>query len=138
MRHVDDRGVVALSIPAKAEYIVLCRLALAGLARVRALEAELVADLKLALTEACSNSIRHAYAQDRTGAVEIRYELNGEKLQVEVTDDGAGFDVSILASADGEPEGGGLGIAIIRALTDELAIESDGQGSRLRFTKYLG
>ena len=32
MQHLDDRGVVALSIPAKAEYIVLCRLALAGLA----------------------------------------------------------------------------------------------------------
>ncbi|MBA2537536.1 MAG: ATP-binding protein [Actinobacteria bacterium] len=129
--------MVALSIPAKAEYIVLCRLALAGLARVRALEAETVADLKLALTEACSNSIRHAYAQGRTGVVEVRYELNGEKLQVEVTDDGAGFDVSTLAP-DGEPDEGGLGIAIIRALTDELAIESDGQGSRLRFTKYLG
>lgn len=137
MRHGDDRGVVALSIPAKAEYIVLCRLALAGLARVRALEAETVADLKLALTEACSNSIRHAYAQGRTGVVEVRYELNGEKFQVEVTDDGAGFDVSTLAP-DGEPDEGGLGIAIIRALTDELAIESDGQGSRLRFTKYLG
>jgi len=137
MRHGDDRGVVALSIPAKAEYIVLCRLALAGLARVRALEAETVADLKLALTEACSNSIRHAYAQGRTGVVEVRYELNGEKFQVGVTDDGAGFDVSTLAP-DGEPDEGGLGIAIIRALTDELAIESDGQGSRLRFTKYLG
>ena len=137
MRHGDDRGVVALSIPAKAEYIVLCRLALAGLARVRALEAETVADLKLALTEACSNSIRHAYAQGRTGVVEVRYELNGEKLQVEVTDDGAGFDVSTLAP-DGEPDEGGLGIAIIRALTDELAIESDGRGSRLRLTKYLG
>ena len=137
MRHVDDRGVVALSIPAKPEYIVLCRLALAGLARVRELEAEVVADLKLALTEACSNSIRHAYAQGRTGAVEIRYELNGEKLQVEVIDDGAGFDVSTLAPADSGPDEGGLGIAIIRALTDELAIESDGQGSRLRFTKYL-
>ncbi len=137
MRHGDDRGVVALSIPAKAEYIVLCRLALAGLARVRALEAETVADLKLALTEACSNSIRHAYAQGRTGVIDVRYELNGEKLQVEVTDDGAGFDVSTLAP-DGEPDEGGLGIAIIRALTDELAIESDGRGSRLRFTKYLG
>jgi serine/threonine-protein kinase RsbW len=137
MRHVDDRGVVALSIPAKAEYIVLCRLALAGIARVRALEPETVADLKLALTEACSNSIRHAYVQGRTGAVEIRYELNGEKLQVEVVDDGSGFDVAAVEAGD-EGDEGGLGIAIIRALTDELAIESDGQGSRLRFTKYLG
>ncbi len=138
MRHGDERGVVALSIPAKAEYIVLCRLALAGIARVRALEPETVADLKLALTEACSNSIRHAYAQGRAGAVDVRYELNGERLEVEVADDGSGFDVEALKGVNGDPEEGGLGIAIIRALTDELAIESDGRGSRLRFTKYLG
>ncbi len=131
------RGVVALSIPAKAEYIVLCRLALTGLARARALEPELVADLKLALTEACSNSIRHAYAEGRTGAVEIRYELNGEKLAVEVADEGSGFDLGARPATDGDLDEGGLGLAIIRALTDELAIESHERGSRLRFVKYL-
>jgi anti-sigma regulatory factor (Ser/Thr protein kinase) len=46
--------------------------------------------------------------------------------------------VGALDQIDGDPEEGGLGLAIIRALTDELAIESDGHGSRLRFTKYLG
>jgi serine/threonine-protein kinase RsbW len=129
-----DRGVVALSIPAKAEYIALCRLALAGLAHVRALEPEMLADVKVALTEACSNSIRHAYAEGRSGAVDIRYELNGEKLSVEVADEGRGFD---LDARSGDGDEGGLGIAIIRALTDELAIESHENGSRLRFVKYL-
>lgn len=136
MTQGSDRGVVALSIPAKAEYIALCRLALAGLAHVRALEPETLADLKLALTEACSNSIRHAYAEGRSGAVEIRYELNGEQLAVEVADEGSGFDAE--RSGDGAHlDEGGLGIAIIRALTDELAIESHQNGSRLRFVKYL-
>ena len=138
MADVNDRGVVALSIPAKAEYIVLTRLALAGLARVRELGPEVVADLKLALTEACSNSIRHAYEEGRTGAVEIRYELNADNVTVEVADEGGGFDVGAAGETEREPDEGGLGIAIIRALTDELAIESNGQGSRLRFIKYLG
>jgi serine/threonine-protein kinase RsbW len=133
-----DRGVVALSFPAKAEYIVLCRLALAGLARVRPLEAETVADLKLALTEACSNAIRYAYAEGRAGTVEVRYELDGDKLAVEVADEGGGFDTAASRGGNGELDEGGLGIAIIRALTDELAIESDADGSRLRFVKYLG
>ena len=69
-------GVVALTIPAKAEYIVLSRLALSGLARARALEPALVADLKLALTEACSNVVRHAYKEQPAGEVEVRYELD--------------------------------------------------------------
>ncbi len=137
MTQGSDRGVVALSIPAKAEYITLCRLALAGLAHVRTLEPETLADLKLALTEACSNSIRHAYAGGRTGAVEIRYELNGEKLAVEVADEGGGFDRERRSGDGAELDEGGLGIAIIRALTDELAIESHEHGSRLRFVKYL-
>lgn len=55
-------GVVTLEIPAKAEYLVLCRLALAGLLRDLDFSEEAISDLKLALTEACSNSIRHAYA----------------------------------------------------------------------------
>ena len=133
----NERGVVALSIPAKAEYIALCRLALTGLARVRPVDAETLADLKLALTEACSNSIRHAYEEGRAGAVEVRYEIDGERLAVEVADEGGGFDAQ-AARAAGELDEGGLGIAIIRALVDELAIESNGGGSRLRFTKYLG
>lgn len=137
MGKANDRGVVALSIPAKAEYIVLCRLALTGLAQVRQLEPEVVADLKLALTEACTNSIRHAYEEGRVGTVDVRYELNGEKVAVEIADEGSGFEVDADRAQNGELDEGGLGIAIIRALTDELAIESSGPGSRLRFTKYL-
>ena len=52
---------VRLTIPAKAEYITLGRLALTGLSRLQPVREETLADLKLALTEACSNSVRHAY-----------------------------------------------------------------------------
>ena len=131
--------MVALTIPAKAEYMVLPRLALTGLARIRALEADTVADLKLALTEAGSNSIRHAYDTGANGNVEVRYELTDDKLAVEVTDDGDGFDPATMRAPSGELDEGGLGIAIIRALVDELDIgpRPDRRGSRLRFTKYL-
>jgi serine/threonine-protein kinase RsbW len=132
-------GIVSLVIPAKAEYIALGRLALTGLLRSRAVEPEVVADVKLALTEACSNSIRHAYADGRGGRVEIRYELSGGRLVVEVRDEGNGFDPERLEALD-ELDEGGLGIAIIRAVTDDLTIGPDeaGSGFRLRFTKNLG
>ena len=131
-------GVVALTIPAKAEYIVLSRLALSGLARARALEPALIADLKLALTEACSNVVRHAYKEQPAGEVEVRYELDEDKLSVEVVDEGIGFDPEVAAAAAGdELDEGGLGISIIRAIVDELDIKSGDSGSSLRFTKYL-
>jgi serine/threonine-protein kinase RsbW len=134
----EQGGVVALTIPARPEYVALCRLALTGIARTRALAPELVADLKLALTEACSNSVRHAYEGGREGEVEIRYELSEDRLTVEVTDEGSGFDPDVLERAQEELDEGGLGIAIIRAVTDdlEIGVRAEG-GSRLRFTKYL-
>ena len=80
---------IRLTIPAKAEYITLGRLALTGIARMRdePFPQEVLGDLKLALTEACTNSVRHAYAGGE-GIVEILYELHSDRLVVEVSDRG--------------------------------------------------
>jgi len=137
----DEGQRVLLRIPAKAEYISLGRLALTGLARVRPLPDEVLADLKLALTEATSNSVRHAYSGDEhAGVVEISYELRPDRLVIEVIDDGEGFDPDESAGAPEELSEGGLGIAIIRAIADEVEIgtQPGGKGSRLRFEKTLG
>jgi serine/threonine-protein kinase RsbW len=130
---------VRLTIPAKPEYITLCRLALTGLARLRPLSEETLGDLKLALTEACSNSVRHAYAEGRSGTVEILYELREDRLVVEVADEGPGFEPPESSEKEPGVNEGGLGIAIIRALADELEIggRENGRGSRLRFVKFL-
>jgi serine/threonine-protein kinase RsbW len=136
----DAEGrVVRLRIPAKAEYVTLCRLALTGIARVRPLDDETLADLKLALTEACSNSVRHAYGKGADGHVEIVYELLPGRIAIEVVDDGAGFDPHVEAATNGEFSEGGLGIAIIRSLMSEFELHSRAgvRGSRLRFVKVL-
>jgi serine/threonine-protein kinase RsbW len=134
-----DGAVVRLTIPARAEYITLCRLALTGIGRLREFSDEVLADLKLALTEAASNSVRHAYAGANVGVVEISYQLLPDRLVIEVTDEGEGFN---LTDAEGPPDDlseGGLGIAIIRAIADEVEIgtQPHGRGSRLRFEKAL-
>jgi serine/threonine-protein kinase RsbW len=132
--------IVRLTIPAKAEYITLVRLALSGLSQSRPLPDETLGDLKLAVTEACSNSVRHAYRDGREGSVEVVYELHRDRLVVEVSDEGDGFAVrEPEPTEDGSLIEGGLGIAIIRELADELEFGpgSDGQGSRLRFVKFI-
>jgi len=135
-----DGRVVRLTIPAKPEYITLCRLALTGLTRVRPLSDEVLADLKLALTEAASNSVRHAYGNGH-GSVDVFYELTPTRIAIEVLDSGEGFEHDL-----GEPDDtlvgvseGGLGIAIIRAIADEFELGAgpEGRGSRLRFAKNL-
>ena len=83
--------------------------------------------------------MRHAYPGGE-GSVAIAYELSANTLQIEVVDDGAGFDPAVPAPLEGdELSEGGLGIAIIRTIADELEITSrpGERGSRLRLVKRL-
>lgn len=139
----SSRGeqAIRLTIPAKPEYVSLVRLALTGLSRLRAVDEETLADLKLAITEAASNSVRHAYGGG-SGTVEVVYDLLPDRLVIEVTDDGEGFDYgdeSAATTPDAELTEGGLGIAIIQAVSDEFELGKGpgGRGSRLRFAKRL-
>jgi serine/threonine-protein kinase RsbW len=133
-----EARTVRLTIPAKAEYIALCRLALAGISHLREIADETLHDLKLALTEACTNSVRHAYEAGSEGSVQIVYSLGEQDISIEVIDEVEGFVLDEAAEGDHMSESG-LGIAIIRSLADELEIEpGEGRGSRLRFVKHLG
>ena len=142
MAMIDNDGgrTIALRIPAKAEYITLCRLALTGLGQLRGIAEDTMADLKLALTEAVSNSVRHAYAPNGEGSVDVRYELHPDRLGIVVVDDGAGFDPEREEQQGGdELSEGGLGIAIIKSIADEFELRTRPgvRGSTLRFVKNL-
>jgi serine/threonine-protein kinase RsbW len=133
-------GVVDLRFPADSRYLVLARLSLAGLAPLARLDPDALLDLKLAVTEACSNAIRHAYPADEPGEVRVRIELSPDRVLVEVSDNGSGFDSSGVqswsASAMREE---GMGLSIIETVTDELEIASSAEsGTTVRFAKLLG
>lgn len=132
---------VKLDIPARPEYVVLGRLALAGMLRSRGYSEDAVADLKLALTEACSNSVQHAY-DDSDGQVHLVFEVHEDRVVVQISDDGAGFDLEAIdcpecAAVPGVRYGeSGMGISIIRAVVDEFdaRMRPDG-GTLLVLTK---
>ena len=130
--------VVRLRFPAKAEYLVLARLALAGIARKVPMGEEVLADLKLAVTEACGNAVRHAY-QEGEGNVTVSFLVDSDRLDVIVEDEGAGLSLAIPAPAR-EPHEGGMGMAIIRAVVDGLEVRdgTGGRGTTVHMTKLLG
>jgi serine/threonine-protein kinase RsbW len=134
-----SENVVRLTFPAKSDYLLLARLALAGLARSFPLDAEVLADLKLAVTEACGNAVRHAYG-DGDGPVTVRFVAGEDRLEMLVEDEGEGLDTATLREwvAQERPEGG-MGMAIIRAVVDELDIRDGaaGKGTVVHMTKYL-
>jgi serine/threonine-protein kinase RsbW len=134
-----NENVVRLTFPAKSDYLLLARLALTGLARSFPVDAEVLADLKLAVTEACGNAVRHAY-EDEEGPVTVRFVAAGDRLEMIVEDEGAGVDKAVVPDfvAEDRPEGG-MGMAIMRAVVDELDISNGagGKGTVVRMTKFL-
>jgi len=79
---------IRLRFPARPEYLLLARLAVAAVARRMALGRVEVGDLKLAVTEACSNAVRHAYAKGPPGEIALELLVDGDRL--DVTRDAAG------------------------------------------------
>jgi serine/threonine-protein kinase RsbW len=133
-------GAVRLTFPAKADYLLLARLALSGLARELPMGDELLADLKLAVTEACGNAVRHAYAGG-DGTITVVFLVTGDRLDMIVEDEGVGLDTlePETAAPFSVPLESGMGMPIIRAIVDELEVGrgADGKGTVLRMTKYL-
>lgn len=134
---------IELSFPARAEYVSLGRLAITGIARFKSIAPEDVADLKLILTEACSNSVRHAY-DERSGQVEVSFELYDDRIVIEVRDTGPGHSMpqdedKLSLAPTGLTDEGGLGLALIKMLSDEFTIgsSSNGGGTTARFVKYF-
>lgn len=131
-------AVVRLSFPAKADYLLLARLALSGVVRSLPMEDEELADLKLAVTEACGNAVRHAYPSGE-GPVGVAFVLAPDRLVMIVEDQGAGVELPLSEEPGSGSLESGMGMTIIRAIVDELDVEpgADSHGTVVRMTKYL-
>src|ERR671919_2956064 len=79
---------VKLTLPARPENVSVIRHVLGAFAEALRLPDELVEDLRLAVTEACTNVVRHAYPADLPGPVEISIEPLDENVSVVVSDHG--------------------------------------------------
>jgi serine/threonine-protein kinase RsbW len=120
----DASRDVALTIPARPDYLVLARLALSAVCRLTPLSAEEVADLKLAITEAANDFVDETRVDDDEGRLSFSFKLLDDRLLLEL--EGPQGTVS-----ESERE---LGRAIIDATVDE----SDFAGGRTLLVKYLG
>jgi serine/threonine-protein kinase RsbW len=117
---------IVLELPSSSEYVLLARLIVSCVGQLAEFEPEDVYDLKLAVTEAATNVIRHAAVD----SFQIEYRVLTRVVEITVSDEGGGFDVEKLT---GNPdEYGGFGIAVIRSLVDEVILDSTaGGGTRL-------
>ena len=122
---------VSLVLPSSPEYVMLARLVAGQVGRLAGFEPEDVYDLKLAVTEAATNVIRHAAVE----SYEIEYRVLPRAVEVTVTDAGGGFEAADFAGEPGEQ--GGFGLTVIRNLVDELSLDSTDNGTRLRLIRRI-
>jgi serine/threonine-protein kinase RsbW len=122
---------IVLELPSSSEYVLLARLVVSCVGQLAGFEPEDVYDLKLAVTEAATNVIRHAAVD----AFLIEYKVLPWAVEITVIDKGGGFDVEELT---GKPdEHGGFGLAVIRSLVDEVILDSAaGDGTRLKMIRH--
>ena len=118
-----DSRDVSLTIPARADYLVLARLALSAVCRLTPLSPEEVADLKLAITEAANDFVDESGDIDDESRLNFSFQLENDRLTMDL--DGTAGPV---ASSEQE-----LSRAIIEATVDE----ADFSGNRTRLIKYL-
>jgi serine/threonine-protein kinase RsbW len=127
MQRVDTD--VKLTLPARPENVSVIRHVLGAFAEALLLPDDLVEDLRLAVTEACTNVVRHAYPPEHTGPVEISIQPLGEHVMVIVSDRGRGIGTS------SDTTGPGLGLPLIAAIADVVELQPvPGGGSRVAMT----
>lgn len=120
---------ILLKLPSQSEYVLMARLVVSQVGQIAGFSPEDIYDMKLAVTEAATNVIRHASVDH----FEIEYRARPGVVEVTVLDAGGGFSVEDLVS-DSDSDGG-FGLAVIRSLADEVVLDSTEGGTRLKIIR---
>ncbi|MBI2843632.1 MAG: ATP-binding protein [Armatimonadetes bacterium] len=121
-------------MPSNPDYLSRLRRIVGRLADSAGMSAKEKYDTKLAITEACANAIRHGSPQGIEDRVSVRFSTISGAVVAEVTDRGGGFDPTGLHSRP-TTEPGGLGIPLMRAMTDGVEFLKNGSGMTVRLIK---
>ncbi|MDJ1109467.1 anti-sigma B factor RsbW [Macrococcoides caseolyticum] len=136
---------VEMRFPATAEYVGLVRLTLSGILNRAGANYDEIEDTKIAVSEAVTNAVKHAYKDDIQGDVLVGYVIFDNKVEVIVSDSGTSFDYERTKSELGPYEEnenidfireGGLGLFLIESLMDEVNVKKD-SGVTISMTKYI-
>ena len=95
-------------------------------------------DVRLCVEEAVINAIVHGNRRDSSKSVRVTYWIKDDKLNVEVEDEGAGFDHKHLidpTADDNIEKGSGRGVFLIHKLMD--VVEYNEAGNDMKMIKYL-
>ena len=123
-----------MSLPNKPEYVSVARLTASVVANNMGFDIEDIEDIKVAVGEACNNSVIHG---NKSSIINLSFIIDNSDFIVEVTDNGKGFDFYEYEQPDlDDYQGKGLGIFIMESLMDTVEIDTTlGNGTKIRLKK---
>jgi serine/threonine-protein kinase RsbW len=132
-----------LKIPSQTGNLELIREFVSRLAAKVDFNTEDVNKIELAVDEACTNVIKHAYKKNEKQVIDIVVKTDNNKFTIVITDKGKGFDASKLKTPDmkkylTEMRVGGLGIHLMQNLMDEINFDiQPGVKNQVKLVKYF-
>lgn len=130
-----------LRVPAHIDYLAELREFVAALGRKHKLSESIIKAFKLAVDEAATNVIRHAYRESEgDGTITLRATVRKESVTLSIIDTGKTFDPRRVKDPDLTRyveigKRGGLGIMIMRRMMDDIEYRTTSEGNELRLTK---
>ena len=130
---------ISLSIPSTPELLRTVRCTVAEVAALAGFSEKDSDKICLAVSEACSNIIRHSYKESADGEIILKCRPERGKLTISIRDFGAKFDAETIGPPDLDSvTPGGLGIYMIKSVMDEVEYDcSHDVGTEMRMTKYV-
>ncbi|WP_138755333.1 anti-sigma B factor RsbW [Paenibacillus sinopodophylli] len=136
---------IHLTIPARAEFVDIARLTLFGIANKAGFSYEEIEDMKVAVTEACTNVVLHAYSNAQPGIIELSFEIEDKGISIRIKDEGSSFNyepadtksVTLHNKELSDITAGGLGLFMMHALMDKVEVFSE-RGTEVILTKLIG
>ncbi len=130
---------VTITIPSHPKYLSVVRAVTSRVGAVCGINDSVTDGIKLAVDEACSNVIKHAYRGDIGKKIVVKYKVTKKSFEVTIEDNGIKSDVESMKGRDlDDLKPGGLGIHFIRKIFDLFELDSRKKdGNRLRLIKYL-
>lgn len=131
-----DLETIKMEVTSNPEYVSIVRLTVSGLANKVGFSLDDIEDIKVAVSEACTNAIKHSLDDKFL----VQFYVSEKGLTIEVEDKGTGYDVESLQEPDlTNPKESGLGLFIIKTLMDEVStVSNSNEGTIVKMTKYLG
>lgn len=132
-----------LRIPSQTENLEIIREFVTGIARKVGFREEETSKIELAVDEACTNVIEHAYSKDERKLIDIVIQIDPQRFTITVTDQGRGFDSGKIQRPDmkkylEEKRVGGLGIHLMQTLMDEIDFDViGGRKNQVKMVKYF-